>query len=169
LLCALLQGSNVQATESPSAKAAAPAKSAPIHALTQSAFTAGALTCARRINDIANFLSTTASSGALLFPPATDADRHSVSASMELTGSGQDAYVSTTFHPDSTGSCEATYDAVIWWPTVCEAVARSQFSTLKPQSLLHKKIRILDGGLNMKVFLMPAGTGCVSIKKEIIR
>jgi hypothetical protein len=27
---------------------------------------------------------------------------------------------------------------------------------------------VLDGGLSTKVFLMPAGSGCVSVKKEVV-
>jgi hypothetical protein len=34
--------------------------------------------------------------------------------------------------------------------------------------MLKKDITVLDGGAATKVLLMPAGSGCVSIKKEIV-
>jgi hypothetical protein len=148
--------------------AKAPASTAPIQKITAAAFTAGALTCAKRINDVSNYVSGTASNDFILFSPPTDPDQHSLSASLELAGVGQEAYVSATFSPNPI-DCDVAYDAVMWWPASCEGVARTNFAALKPQSILHKKIRVLDGGANMKVFLMPAGSGCVSIKKEIIR
>jgi hypothetical protein len=48
-------------------------------------------------------------------------------------------------------------------------VAEKQFGTLKKAGALAKNIGVRNGGESMKVFLMPAGTGCVSIKKEIVR
>jgi hypothetical protein len=34
--------------------------------------------------------------------------------------------------------------------------------------MLKKDIAVLDGGASTKVFLMPAGSGCLSIKKEVV-
>jgi len=46
---------------------------------------------------------------------------------------------------------------------------QKQFGTFKKAGALAKNIGVRNGGESMKVFLMPAGTGCVSIKKEIVR
>lgn len=78
------------------------------------------------------------------------------------------AYVSAHFAPNQANGCGAAYDAVAYWPQKCEAVAGKRFATLKKVGQLKKDIAILDGGPALKVFLMPAGTGCVSIKKEVV-
>lgn len=49
------------------------------------------------------------------------------------------------------------------------AVCRKKFGTFKKIGALSKNINVLDYGVSTKVFLMPAGKGCVSIKKEIVR
>jgi hypothetical protein len=56
----------------------------------------------------------------------------------------------------------------MYWPKSCEAVASQQFEKLRRVGMLKKDIAVLDGGAATKVFLMPAGSGCVSIKKEIV-
>ena len=50
----------------------------------------------------------------------------------------------------------------------CALTAARQFAGLKTIGKLKKDISVLDGGVATKVFLMPAGSGCVSIKKEVV-
>ena len=47
-------------------------------------------------------------------------------------------------------------------------VATQQFAGLKRAGQMKTNITLLDGGPATKVFLMPAGSGCVSIKKEVV-
>ncbi len=70
--------------------------------------------------------------------------------------------------PNQANGCGAAYDAVVYWPLKCDAVAAKQFASLKKVGQLKKDISVLDGGVATKVFLMPAGSGCVSIKKEVV-
>lgn len=87
---------------------------------------------------------------------------------MEVATEQGSAYVSATFAPNQANGCGAAYDAVVYWPLACDALASKQFSSLKKIGMLKKAITVLDGGVATKVFLMPAGTGCVAIKKEIV-
>jgi hypothetical protein len=57
---------------------------------------------------------------------------------------------------------------VIFWQKLCGDVAVTQFAGMKISGKLNKEITVLDGGAATKVFLMPAGSGCVSIKKEVV-
>lgn len=139
-----------------------------INALTRAAVDAGALSCARRINDLTNYLAQGAAHGGRVFADPAAPDQRPLSLSMELAGSGQSAYVGATFSPRA-GGCDATYEAVVWWPESCSDVARKNFNGLAPRPPLQKQVQSLDGGDALKVFLMPAGTGCVSIKKEMVR
>lgn len=139
-----------------------------VSTVTQDAVAAGVLTCARRINDLTNYLTQGATSGSVLTADPKAPDRHATSISLEIAGRGQSAYASATFSPVENG-CDAVYDAVIWWPESCSDVARKRFPGLAAGKPVKQQLVPLDGGPGLKVFLMPAGTGCISIKKEIAR
>ena len=87
---------------------------------------------------------------------------------MELPVNGGVAYISASFAPNQANGCGATYDAVVYWPEKCEAVAGKQFAVFKKIGVLKSEITVLDGGPTTKVFLMQAGSGCLSIKKEVV-
>ena len=60
------------------------------------------------------------------------------------------------------------YDTVEYVEKNCEELEKTVFANLKRISVIKKKIIVLNGG-DVKVFLMPAGSGTVVIKKEVIR
>ena len=47
-------------------------------------------------------------------------------------------------------------------------VATQQFAGLKRAGQMNTNITLLDSGPATKVLLMPAGSGCVSIKKKVV-
>jgi hypothetical protein len=142
-----------------------------VNGITQAAVKAGALACTSRINQVANFL--TAGSpdvGALMFLPPNNPDQQMISASMEIPmKDATSAYASASFAPNQANGCAGMYETVVYWPQKCSEVTNKNYSTLKKIGALSKNITVLDGGVTTKIFLMPAGTGCVSIKKEVIR
>ena len=151
------------------APTAAPVTSAPAtNGITQAAVQQGVLNCASRINQVSNFLGFNAQSGAVLMTPPNAQDQRLIPLAMEVPTDSGSAYVSAQFAPNQANGCGAAYDAVVYWPQKCEAVAAKQFAALKKVGQMKKDITVLDGGLATKVFLMPAGSGCVSIKKEVV-
>jgi len=164
------------------APAAAPALSSPTpnnaanrggaNAVTQAAVQLGAFACASRINQVSNFLGFNAQAGALIMMAPSQPDQRLIPLAMEVLpddpANASSAYVSATFAPNQANGCGAAYDAVIYWPINCDAVAAKQFPSLKRAGQLKTSITVLDGGPVTKVFLMPAGSGCVSIKKEVV-
>ncbi len=136
--------------------------------LTQAAVQQGVLNCAARINQVSHFLGYSPQAGALLMMPPAQPDQRLIPIAMEVPSQAGVAYVSATFAPNQANGCGAAYDAVVYWSQNCEAVVARQFATLKKVGLLRKDITVLDGGVATKVFLMPAGSGCVSIKKEVV-
>lgn len=139
-----------------------------VNGVTQAAVQQGALTCASRINQVSGFLGFTPQSGALLMMPPNQPDQRLIPLAMEVPADQGVAYVSATFAPNQANGCGATYDAVVYWPQKCALVAAGQFAGLKPVGQLKASITVLDGGAATKVFLMPAASGCVSIKKEVV-
>ncbi|MBI5047841.1 MAG: hypothetical protein HZB54_02650 [Deltaproteobacteria bacterium] len=149
-----------------------------VSAITQAAVKAGVLACASRINQVTNFL--TAGSqwfGAFLIVPPANPDQQIVSASLEIQSKDAPlAYASASFAPNQANGCGGMYETVVYWAQGCDKVASQNFGGLKridtkqgAPSAHAPSIVTLDGGATTKIFLMPAGTGCVSIKKEVVQ
>jgi hypothetical protein len=151
--------------------AQAPAtKTVPANSITQAAMKSGIKSCAGRINQVTNFLSAGINdAGYIMFYPKNKPDQQMTSVSMELPLKDNTAYASASFAPGQENYCGGMYETVVYWPNKCSEVAEKQFGTLTKAGALAKNIGVRNGGESMKVFLMPAGTGCVSIKKEIVR
>jgi hypothetical protein len=130
----------------------------------------GVVKCIGRINQITSFVTgSNSNSGMVLNSPSTDANQRIVSSIIEVEGGGSTSFVSASFAPGAgPADCSATYDAVTYWNASCSQVATSNFGAFKATRPLLKSINTLDGGLFAKVFLMPAGNGCISIKKEML-
>lgn len=138
------------------------------NAVTQAAVQQGVLSCASRINQVTNFLGFNAQSGALLMVPPGQPDQRLLPVAIENVTETGPAYLSATFAPNQANGCGVTYDAIVYWTMNCEIVAVKQFGFVQKVGKLKKDITVLDGGVATKVFLMPAGSGCVSIKKEVV-
>jgi hypothetical protein len=147
------------------------AKPAPvgIHPVAQAAANAGAVECMGQINRLSNGLTANAQSGAYLFTHPSEGARRLASVSFEVRGKEMLAYSSASFAPVVGGGCQALYEAVAYWEKPCAEVAKTTFSTLKSTQAIMKDIEVLaDTKTLLRVFLMPAGKGCVSIKKDVL-
>lgn len=130
---------------------------------------AGVTSCADRVNQVTSFLTSNNESGAITFPPPSEPDRRLLSFSLGLkTPDGKVAYASESFAPNQANGCGGMYETVVYWESACADVAKRQFSTFKSHGILVNNIIVLNGGAGVRVFLMPAGAGCVAIKKEVL-
>jgi len=136
--------------------------------VTRAAVDAGVLACAGRINQVSRFLVAGAPHGALLFVPPARPDRQLVSTSLEIGGDGPLVYASGSFAPGQANGCGGVYETVAWWDAACEAVRQSRFAEAEAAGVLSERIAVLQAGATLRIFLMPAGDGCLSIKKEIV-
>jgi hypothetical protein len=147
------------------------ASSARPNPVTIAATQQGVLACSARINQVVNFLGFNENSGALLILPPSQQDQRVVGLAMELPYPSVDnpAYVSATFASNPASGCGASYDAVVYWPKNCDDVVKQDFATFKTSGRLKKNVVVLDGGSQLRAFLLPAGkSGCVSIKREVL-
>jgi len=159
-----------QATAPAPAPAPAPQNQAPtVNSVTQAAVKAGVLASAGRINQVMTYLTGTSQSGAFLFLPKTQPDQSIFSASLEIQNpNATPIYASASFAPLPDGRPGAVYDAVQYVQQSCEFVEKNIFKNLKRTGILRRDVIALDGG-NVKIFLMPAGSGCIVIKKEVVQ
>ena len=154
----------------PSAKAASgPTLTHPVNTsinpVTQAAVKLGILSNLKRINQVTTFLTANARSGVLISPAKNQPDQHIFSTSFEiLPPDNSTIYASASFFPNN----DAVYDTVQYVNKTAKKLEKTVFKHLKRKSVLKKNIILLDGGA-VKVFLMPAGKGCVVIKKEVLR
>jgi hypothetical protein len=140
------------------------------NAVTLAAAQQGVLSCSSRINQVVTALGVTESSGGTWLLPPTQQDQRLAPLALEVpTTLGGSAYISATFAPNQANGCGASYDAVFYWPKNCDELAKQSYGGLKTLGRLKNDIAMLDGGANIRIFLMPAGnTGCVSIKRELV-
>jgi hypothetical protein len=177
LICAgVVFGGAVWATENksaprkmePLAVVAPPVRVISSNPIVKSAAKAGVRACLERIDQLTTFVSSNAEASAFLFPAPNNADKQIFSLSLELLAPDMLAYTSASFAPSGVNACSGTYEAISYWPMNCQQTFTKEFAQLKPVGVIKRAIQILDGGPTMRVFLMPAGEGCIAIKKEVI-
>lgn len=148
----------------------------PANPIRQAAEQRGYAACGPRVEQVTNFLGFGPAAGAYLMAPAVPTgagasvgNQRLLPLVMEIPLGPTSAIVTASFAAVTTsGNCSATYDAVVYWPQTCEVVAASEFSSLRRVGLLKRDVFVLDGGPTIKVFLMVAGAGCISVKKELV-
>ncbi len=150
------------------AGANAPARQNLPNPITQTAFSKGVMKCSSRIQQVTTFATAAPPVNAAMtfFPP--DADNGVVSVIQAIETPQGPVSVSSTYAPNQATGCQATYDAVTYHSKSCQAVAIDVYKDLKEAGQAQKSIRILEGGPYLKVILISADAGCVSVKKEVI-
>jgi len=130
----------------------------------------GIQTCLMRVDQVTQFLTGNNQAGVFAFMPLQgNPDQQLFSTSMEVRAPGVLAYASATFAPVTNGGCGTVYETVTYHPESCDVVARGFYGSLKVSGAIKQDIRVLDGdGQTMRIFLMPANSGCVAIKKELV-
>lgn len=137
--------------------------------LAQAAQGAGVVDCLGRLNQVSNFLiKGNPNNSAAFFMPKQNVNDRMLSTSFEIHLPQALTYTTAYFAPRGSAGCDGAYEAVAYWQNSCEEIAQKNFVQLKRIGMIHSAILALDGGPQLRVFLMPAGTGCVSIKKELI-
>lgn len=137
--------------------------------LAQAAVNAGLNTCKPLADRVNRYLIGENQSSGLLSASPQNANARIFSSTIEIeTRQGLTTYASTNYAPYADSGCGVAYDAITYWKDSCTDLAAKQLGNLKVIGTLRNKITMLDGGPAMRMFLMPAGTGCVQIKKEIL-
>ncbi len=140
-----------------------------LNGVTQAFGKMGVKRCLNRIEQVTSFLTTGARSGVTLFTPTglQDKDSSFLSVSMEVVSGGL-TYATAGFHPRQNNDCGGVYETVTYWQNPCEIVVSKEYAQMKSLGAVLDQVQMLQGAGSIKVFLMPAGSGCVAIKKEVI-
>ena len=137
--------------------------------LTQALGQQGIRKCLGRSEQLSRFWGFSGSDGAMFLPAPGGPDERTVAVSLELHKSDLLTYVGLSMTPQAHApGCGASYEAVTYWPAACAVVARQVFGNFPVVGAIQRDISVIDAGQASKVFLMPAGVGCVSIKREVL-
>jgi hypothetical protein len=131
---------------------------------------AGVVKCLPAVQKVSQFLHDGKNHGAHSSWGTANPDKQMFTSTIERTYS-DGAHMSSIFvAPLSTGACATAYERVAYWDKSCLALAKDTFSDFEYKGELNKFVTILSkksgGG---SVYLMAAGTGCVSVRKETIQ
>lgn len=137
-------------------------------ALAQTATDAGMRTCKPLLDQVNRFLINNSQSAGMAFVSPNHPNTRLFSSSIEIEGQQSVTYASAHFAPNGDSNCGVVYDAVTYWAESCAVVSSRLIKDVKPLGTLGNKIAMLDGGPTMRIFLMPAGPGCIQIKKEVM-
>ncbi len=130
----------------------------------------GIKNCLQRIEQVSSFLTATAiEKGVMLSVSPKAPDKQLVSIDFETKSPTDFSFSSATFAPSDTAKCSATYESIMYWGNDCNEVATKVFAQFQHKGFIRKHIAVLRGEQpQTRIYLMPAGKGCVSIKKENI-
>ena len=151
----------------PSAQQQAPSSSAP-NPVTAAMMKSGVKRCAQQIQNVTDFLARNSKVGWVPFPAARNADDSLISLSSEIQTAGVLGYANVDFAPRAEGGCSAVYEQVTHWSNTCDQVHAAHYPTFQPKGALLQQIRVYYNNPQSQVMLIPAGTGCVVVKKEIL-
>jgi hypothetical protein len=122
--------------------------------------------CAGTVQQATNFLFEGQDANFVAQPLGPDADRWPtvfVVESADPTGSGHNRFATLVVSPN----CSGMYEQTIYWPQPCALVKSTVFAKFTGEHVLLSDVKVSDSGPALQVFLMPAGAGCVSVKKEL--
>lgn len=136
--------------------------------LSQMAQNAGLRTCKPLADQVHRYLIGDGKSAGLLFTAPENANARIFSSTIEVENRQGSTYTSVSYAPYGDAGCGVAYDAVTYWKESCAEVSSKALKELRPIGTLGSKMAMLDGGPAMRMFLMPAGSGCVQIKKEVV-
>lgn len=154
-----------------SASAQAPQAVAPkaTDRIAAAAAKAGIKRCAPIIKRVAEFLIEDGDAGFRLKSLGNDADTAPVTLSLETRHKalGTTRYSTIMIVPQA--NCSGYYEQSIFWPMACPDVKANNFANFPPAAFLHSAVALSEASQTVQLALMPAGAGCMSVKKEIFR
>lgn len=138
-----------------------------LNALAKEARGNGVVQCLPSLDAVGSFLGVDGESGIVTYVNSQFPDQQMVSVSVEVPGKGGSTYLTATMAPNPINKCSFVYEAISYHPRKCSKVADTAFKGAPEVGELKKSITALDIGNGGRVFLLPAGSGCVAIKKEV--
>ena len=127
----------------------------------------GMTQCAASVQRAAHFLFEDGEANFTVQPLGPDANRWPTVIVIEgaHAAAGRTRFSTLTVAPGP--GCSGLYEQVIAWPTPCAELKATTFSAYANAKVVLRNVQVSELNPGLQVYLMPSGTGCVSIKKEL--
>lgn len=122
-------------------------------------------TCAPRIKQVVLSLAANQPADFIFEPMSTNTNTAPNVITMESGFNETSRLTIIHVNPD----CGGTYEQTIHWQESCRDVKNNSFPRFVPDRMIQKNISSYRTGNNLQLSLIPAGNGCVSVKKEMFR
>lgn len=130
---------------------------------------AGVKRCAPIVRAVAAFVTENSSAAFIVKPLGSRADVSPVMITVESAHANLGTTRYTTIMVVPTENCSGYYEQTIHWAATCPVVKTRNFANFPTPRPLLRNIQVSAASPTVSLQLMPAGQGCVSIKKEIFR
>ncbi len=122
----------------------------------------GMTTCAATVERAARFLFDGAEANFTVQPLGPDANRWPTVITLESAHASQGRVRLSTLVVSPGPTCSGLYQQVVSWPTPCAELKASVFATYQNAHIVFRAVQMSEVGPGLQLYLMPAGTGCVS-------
>lgn len=127
---------------------------------------AGIKKCLPAVQKVSEFLHEGKHHGAHSSWATQSPDKQMFVSTIERTYSDGAQIMSMFVAPVPTGECATAYERIMYWDKSCLALAKDTFSDFEYKGELNKFVTILSKKSGGSAYLMPAGSGCVSVRRE---
>lgn len=123
--------------------------------------------CAGAVERAANFLFEDGDASFTVQPLGPDANRWPTVIVIEGAHAalGRTRLSTLTVSPGPT--CSGFYEQVIYWPMSCERLKATVFASFGAPHPLLRNVLVSELNAGLQLYLLPAGAGCTSVKKEM--
>lgn len=128
---------------------------------------AGVKKCLPAIKSLSDFIIKRGDAGAYSMWNTKNPDNNIFSSSIERTFTDGVIFTDFTVSPVASGACSAIYNKIWYESKSCIAVVKEKYEKAKYKGELNKNITYLDDN-DVDTYLMPAGGGCIVIRKELV-
>ena len=127
---------------------------------------AGIKHCLPAIEKIANFLDSDSKAGVHSIWNKNNPDKQAFSAVIERNYSDGDIIINLNVTPVPTGECYVEYEKIIQFNKSCLATSK-EFKNAEYKAEINKNVSLLDQD-GVYIYLIPAGSNCIVLRKEAI-
>ena len=149
------------------AAAMGPVVEPPAQRLSEALSQIGLTACAAPVMQAGSFLFENGEANFTVQPLGPDANRWPTVVMIEgaHAAMGKTRLSTLTIAPGA--GCSGFYQQVIYWTQACPELKRTVFAPFNTTRVLLRNVQISELNAGVQLYLMPAGTGCVSVKKEL--
>lgn len=129
----------------------------------------GETNCLRQIEKTVRFFGFEQKTAGIIIPRPSGSSRGIISLVMPTEAISGTGIVSADYSHQADDACNASYELIEYHNESCGATVAARFKDLKNMASSESGFSALADPNGVYVFVLPAGTGCISVRKEKIK